>query len=477
MSKTAGILLPIFSLPSDYSIGTLGREARNFVDFLVASGQSVWQILPIGPTLYEEYNSPYKTVSPFAGNPLLISLVDLTEKGLLKKSEIEILKRENSRKIDYKFLIENKNLLLHRAAKRGLSEKPKDYFSFLEENKDWIFEYSKYICIRMLNTKTQLGEIKISEKLQEEIMYIQYIFFMQFLKLKEYANSKNISLFGDIPFFEALDSHRVYFHREKFKLNADGIPNKVAGVPPDQFSDKGQIWGNPVYNFQNLEKDNFKFIYDKFAFALKCYDIIRLDHFRGFESYYEIDYSSQDATNGNWVKAPGRQLIDILNKSFDSDSIVAENLGYITHEVSELMKYSRFYSMSVLQFAFEEQSEENIYLPENQEEKNCFYTGTHDNQTTKSFIETNRENELLKKKLNDFFEKNEVYSFISYALSAKSKMFIAPMSDYLSLGDEGRINTPGTVEKNWKIMYKKDDFNDKLTENIFDLCKKHKRLL
>lgn len=477
MSKTSGILLPIFSLPSEYSIGTLGIEARDFVDFLVASGQSVWQILPVGPTLYEEYNSPYKTMSPFAGNPLLISLVDLTEKGLLKESEIEILKRENSRKIDYKFLTENKNLLLHRAAKRGLSEKSKDYLSFLEENKEWIFEYSKYICVRMMNAKNQVFESKTFESFQEEVMFIQYLFFIQFSKIKSYANSKNISLFGDIPFFEAFDSHRVYFHRENFKLNEDGSPYKVAGVPPDQFSDKGQIWGNPVYDFQNSEKDNFKFIYDKFAFALQCYDIIRLDHFRGFESYYEIDHSSQDAINGTWVKAPGRQLVDLLNKSFDRERIVAENLGYITNEVSELMNYSGFYSMSVLQFAFEDQSEENLYLPENQEEKNCFYTGTHDNQTAKSFIESNRENELLNKKLNDFSGKNEVYSFISYAMSAKSNRFIAPMSDYLYLGEEGRINTPGTVEKNWKIMYKKDDFNDKLAENIFDLCKKHKRLL
>ncbi|MDO5014424.1 MAG: 4-alpha-glucanotransferase [Clostridia bacterium] len=468
--KRSGILMPVFSLPSDYSIGSLGKEAIDFIDFLSESGQTVWQILPIGPTLYKEANSPYKTMSPFAGNPLLISLEDLVERELLKETEIETLKREDIQKIDYKNLINEKNNLLYLAAKRGLKKKTKEYFDFIEENQNWIFEYSKYLSLIAENKRY------FSETLQKEIIFIEYLFFSQFSKIKKYANEKNILLYGDIPFFEAYDSHRVYFHSDKFKLNENGSLYKVAGVPPDAFSDKGQLWGNPVYDFEKIEKGNFKFIYDKFEFAFKCYDIVRLDHFRGFESYYEIDYDSNDASFGMWRKGPGRKFIDLIKSSFGTERIIAENLGYITDEVRDLMNYSEFYSMSVLQFAFGDNIDESS-LPENQNVKNCYYTGTHDNPTAKSFLESKKEHWFLQEKLREFFYENDVYSFISYAMSAKSKLFIAPMSDYLLLGEEGRINVPGTTANNWETKYKKSAFNDNLSNKIFNLCKEHKRLI
>ena len=462
--RRAGILLHITSLPSGLGNGDLGREARNFVDFLVSIGISVWQTLPINPTHPD--GSPYQCLSAHAGNPLLIDLNGLVDGGWLAGVDIhdggENPQAHRRRCLSQAF-----------ASFRAQSdhELVKAQEQFVAENARWLDDYTLFMALReKFNGQTwqdwpeplrnrqsdALNQVRI--QLAETIARInfeQFVFFRQWRQLREYANSRGVILFGDIPIFVAGDSADVWSRQEEFDLDERGQPRVVAGVPPDYFSATGQRWGNPHYRWDRMEKDGFKWWLERFQGQLKLYDWVRIDHFRGFEAYWEIPADSETAIEGHWVKAPGAQLLSALFNSVNGASLplVAEDLGIITPEVDALRHSFNIPGMLILQFAFDGNAG-NPYAPHNHELNSVVYTGTHDNDTTLSWFES----------LSDD-EKAQVYRYlgnpalpmpealIQCALASVSRLAILPMQDVLALGVGNRMNTPGTTVGNWNWRF------------------------
>lgn len=490
-NRSSGILMHITSLPSPYGIGTFGKEAYEFVDFLVKAGQKYWQLLPIGTTSFGD--SPYQSFSAFAGNPYFIDFEILTTEGLLTKNDYENMNfGDDLEKVDYEKIFLNKFSVLKRAFEGAKGKYKEEIGYFRSENEAWIEDYALYMAIKtkfdlvswqMWDEDIKLRKENTLEKyrleLKEEIDYwvfLQFLFFKQYFKLKKYANDNGIKIIGDIPIYVAEDSADTWANSEIFLLDEEKRPTVVSGCPPDAFSATGQLWGNPIYNWELLDKQGYKWWIERIKASNKLYDVTRIDHFRGFESYWEIPYGDENAINGRWVKGPGIKLFNAVKSSLGDINIIAEDLGFLTQEVIDFRIATGYPGMKVLQFAFDTR-EESDYLPHNYD-KNCVvYTGTHDNETVDGWLKNTKKSDvdfaIRYLKLNH--EEGYNWGFIRAALSSVGNLAIAQMQDYLGLGDEGRMNIPSTLGGNWQWRIKKEALTVKLAEKICEVTKLYGR--
>ena len=480
--RTAGILLHISSLPSPYGIGTLGKEARDFVDFLKRAGQKWWQVLPVGTTSYGD--SPYQSFSAFAGNPYFIDPLILAEEGLLKREEIESFSwGEDPQRVDYGLLYRNRYALLRKAHERFREKAPKEYGAFVEKNKDWLPDYALFMALKdagggmewrrfpqALKFRKPEALKAAEESYADGIAFhemLQFLFFSQWRELKKYANENGIGLIGDIPIYVASDSADVWTDPEEFLLDRNLDMIEVAGCPPDAFSEDGQLWGNPLYRWDVMKENGYRWWVRRLQAVVELFDLIRIDHFRGFESYYAIPAKDETAQNGVWRRGPGAALFSFLKEALGELPIIAENLGFLTEEVQEMLKETGFPGMKVLQFAFDG-SGTNWYLPHHYEKNTVCYTGTHDNETTEGWFTKASEKELETARIYGGLNKEEGYSWgmMRLAWTSVSDLAVVPMQDVLSLGSEARMNTPSTRENNWQWRMKAGSLATKETEAL-----------
>ncbi|WP_252234046.1 4-alpha-glucanotransferase [Clostridium sp. ZS1] len=492
MRRSSGIIMHIASLPGEFGIGTFGKEAYEFADFLKESHQKYWQILPIGPTSYGD--SPYQSFSAFAGNPYFIDFNLLKKDGLLKSKDYSNLNfGKDKEDIDYGLIFVEKMKVLRKAYERFKLNLPTDLKEFEEENQ-WLDDYSLYMALKSkfelkswqkwdIDIKLRKKEVlnKYREELKDEInlwKFIQYKFFEQWTNLKKYVNDLDIEIIGDIPIYVAEDSADIWANPKAFLLDEETlVPLKVSGCPPDNFAVTGQLWGNPIYNWDYIDKTNYKWWIDRMKQSSKLYDVIRIDHFRGFESYWSIPYGDPTAENGEWVKGPGMKLFNAIKKELGDIKIIAEDLGFLTDEVIKFREESGFPGMRVLQFAFVGDAA-NRDLPHNYEENCIAYTGTHDNNTFRGWLEktgTEEEIEASIKYLGLNKEEGYNWGFIRGVWSSKAYLSIALIQDFLNLGNESRINVPSTLGQNWRWRAKKDVFTDELAEKIYEITKMYGR--
>lgn len=481
--RTSGVLMPISSLPSPYGIGTMGKAARKFIDFLDKSGQTYWQILPICPTSYGD--SPYQSFSSFAGNPYFIDLEYLCKDGLLKKSECESFDWGGSEKyVDYGTMYESRYALLKKAYARFEKKLPEDYKEFCKNEAEWLEEYALFMALKDANNgvawlewekdlkfrKPEAIETAKKKYAQDIEFYcmLQYLFFKQWKELKAYANSKGIEIIGDVPIYVALDSADVWANPTQFYLDKDLDPIEVAGCPPDAFSEDGQLWGNPLFRWDVMKKDDYAWWTKRISAMADLYDIVRIDHFRGFDSYYAIPAKDDTAKNGKWKEGPGMDLFRTLEKKLGKLPIIVEDLGFLTPSVHKLLKDSGFPGMKVIQFAFDSR-EDSDYLPHNYPEHCVVYTGTHDNDTCMGWMKTAPKPAVkyAKEYLNLTKEEGYNWGLMRGAWSSVAEMAIVPMQDLIGLGSEARINTPSTIGNNWKWRATEDQINTKLAKRLY----------
>lgn len=471
--RRAGILLHITSLPGRAANGDLGVEARNFVNFLAAAGITVWQTLPLGPTKQE--GSPYQTRSVHAGDPRMISLESLVQRGWLESS---VLRQEC-----VSFECKREALLAAWEGFKKLADKGEReaLIRFLGEQRFWLDDYGLFQALRSeqklpwwewaegIRDREPQALAQARSRLAEEIEYVcfeQYLFFCQWQELKHYAGERGVLLFGDMPIFVALDSAEVWAHREIFQLDEDGRPTVVAGVPPDYFSDTGQRWGNPLYRWDAMARDGFSFWVQRLKTQLKLFDLIRIDHFRGFAAYWEIPAADGSAINGHWRPAAGQAVFELLHKQYDPLPIVAEDLGIITPEVEQLRDRFGMPGMNVLQFAFNGDTD-NPYLPFQHKTNSVVYTGTHDNDTTLGWYRTlgDSERRLVNEYLG-FPGEPMPWPIIRTALASRARLAMIPMQDVLALDGEHRMNLPGTIEGNWRWRFRWDQVEHDLATRL-----------
>lgn len=489
--RASGILLPISSIPSRYGIGTFSKEAYEFVDFLAKAGQTYWQILPLGPTGYGD--SPYQSFSTFAGNPYYIDLEQLIQEGLLTKKECEDCDfGENEAYVDYEKIYKSRFSLLRKAFEGSSLEQDSEFTAFMRENEAWLPDYALYMAIKDslsgrsfsqweedIRTRRKEALASYREKLKEEILFYefqQYLFKKQWMKLKKYANDKGILIIGDIPIYVAFDSADTWANPELFQLDEKGFPTAVAGCPPDAFSATGQLWGNPLYRWEYHKETGYDWWMKRIAYCYELYDVVRIDHFRGFDEYYAIPYGNPTAEFGKWEKGPGYELFQVMKEKLGNKAVIAEDLGFLTPSVLKLVKKTGYPGMKILQFAFDSR-EESDYLPHNYTANSVVYTGTHDNDTTLGWLSVlNRQDKSFARKyLNIKTRKGIQWEFIRAALASVSNTAIIPMQDYLGLGSEARMNTPSTLGENWKWRMEKGQLTDALAEKIEHLCKLYGR--
>ena len=492
--RECGILLPVASLPSEYGIGSFSKEAYQFVDDLRAAGQNYWQILPLGPTGYGD--SPYQAFSAFAGNPYFIDLEQLTADGLLLKQECdEAFFGDDERYINYEAIYNNRFKVLRKAYERWKARilaDGKDLERELTENlREETLDYCFYAAV-----KRSFGEKSWSEwdediklrrpeavayyrrELEDDIRFYEFqqmMFLKQWHNLKKYANDRGIRIIGDIPIYVAFDSADSWSHPELFQFDERCRPEAVAGVPPDAFSATGQLWGNPLYRWSYHKKTGYAWWLRRMRYSFDLYDVVRVDHFRGFEKYYAIPAGDATAENGRWEKGPGYALFKKMKDDLGELNIIAEDLGFLTPEVLEMVEKTGFPGMKVLQFAFDS-GEKNNYLPDFYSPNSVVYTGTHDNDTVRSWYETisQRDRDFAARYMGvtDPDWDDIHWMFIRAALSSVSKLAVIPLQDYLGLGWEARINTPSTLGGNWEWRMKKGEF----TRPIIDRCREMNRL-
>lgn len=476
MDRGAGILLAVTSLPSPYGIGTMGREAFRFVDMLADLRQKYWQVLPIGPTSFGD--SPYQSFSAFAGNPYLIDLDILIEEGLLKQEEVDGYnwgRRKDD--VDYALIYANRFKVLRSAFSR-FDIKKEGFKKFCKDNKDWLDDYSLYMAVKndmggseWLSWEEGLRNRKAEtlaayrEKLKEQIlfwMFLQYKFFEQWKALKTYANDHGIKIIGDIPLYVALDSADVWAERDQFKLDEEGKPSEVAGCPPDDFSDDGQKWGNPLYDWEKMEDDGFKWWEKRIAANGRLFDIIRMDHFIGVAKYYSIPAKDETARNGRWNKGPGKKLTDLIEKTLGKNRVIAEDLGVSVPAVKKLLAKTGWPGMKILLFAFDGNTA-NEHLPHNYENSNLVvYAGTHDNETVAGYFRDKTEYELayLYEYLNIKKKEDIPDAIIRAGYASVADVVIMQMQDLLKLGNETRMNFPSTVGCNWRWRTQRESLNE-----------------
>ena len=485
--------MPVFSLPSPYGIGTLGREAYRFADFLKAAGRRAWQMLPLGPTSYGD--SPYQSFSSAAGNPYFIDLDMLVEDGLLERSEIESVNwGDDAGCVDYEKIYLNRFRVLEAAKRRGFERDRAAVNAFVKEHESWIHEYALFMALkRHFGMKSwtewpdegaRLHRADALECYRAELRgdvelftYIQFLFFRQWSALKSYINGLGIRIIGDIPIYVAMDSSDVWSEPEKFQLDERNVPVEVSGVPPDYFSADGQLWGNPLYDYEAMQKDGFEWWIRRIGGAAKLYDVIRIDHFRGFESYWAVPYGETTAKNGRWVKGPGMALVGVLTGWFRDLDFIAEDLGYPSPEVVQLLSDSGLPGMKVLEFAFDSRDPSD-YLPHSCNFNSICYTGTHDNAPLTLWrTETDKADIAFAKKylgLND--EEGFNAGIIRGGMSCQSRLFVAQMQDYLGLGKGCRMNTPGTSSGNWQWRMLSGEASKKLAKSIHETTRIYGRL-
>ncbi|MBQ9065794.1 MAG: 4-alpha-glucanotransferase [Blautia sp.] len=499
--RESGILFPVFSLPSRFGIGCVSKEAYDFVDFLEKSGQGFWQVLPVGPTGFGD--SPYQPFSAFAGNPYFIGLEKLIEEGLLTWDECNSTDfGNNEEKVDYGALYQGRFTLLRKAYERftekGL-DKEKDYLEFVKEEKDWLQDYALIMAIKTeeqgknwqdwdlpYRTRKPAAIKKALTELADEIgffMFQQYEFDRQWKKLHEYAASKNVKIIGDIPFYVAMDSADVWAHPEVFRMNDDLTPELVAGCPPDAFSATGQLWGNPVYDWDSMKKAGYPWWVLRMKRSYELYDVVRIDHFHGFCDYYAVPAEDETAENGELLKGPGMDLFTVLKKKVpemkgDGLCVIAEDLGNVTKENKKLLDDSGFPGMKVLQFAFT--SWDSVYMTHRHEKNSVVYTGTHDNPPTRAWLDmiNDGERDYLRRYLNSMNTDYGalVWDFIREAYRSVSDLCIIPLQDYLVKGNESRINTPGTAGENWQWRLRPNFLSDDLAYSIRQLAETYSRI-
>ncbi len=489
--RASGILMHITSLPSPYGVGTLGKAAYAFVDFLQQAGQYYWQILPIGPTGYG--NSPYQSSSTFAGNPYLIDLEALVEQGWLSHEACQAVNWGGDPScVNYDTLEQHRLPLLRQAFARFPRED--NNFTQFCRNNPWLEDYALFMAIKTAHNMASWQEWPEELRLRhpkplalfaqqhaEEVafwQFVQYIFYRQWRELKSYANQKGVHIIGDIPIYVSADSADVWGEPHLFQLDENKRPTLVAGCPPDAFTAEGQLWGNPLYNWDYHRKNDFRWWVERLHFARQVYDVVRIDHFRGFEGYYAIPAGETTAKNGSWHKGPGLALIETIKSELEGISIIAEDLGFLTSGVRELLEQSGFPGMKVLQFAFDSR-EESDYLPHNYPHNCVVYTGTHDNDTTLGWFEkaAPEDVDFCKRYLSLTSQEQHAWCLIRAAWASVGNTAIAPMQDFLCLGGEARMNEPSTVGQNWLWRAQPDVFTPALAGQIAELTKLYARFV
>lgn len=490
--RKSGILMHISSLPSDYGIGKMGKSAYDFIDFLSDAGIKCWQILPLSPTSFGD--SPYQSFSVYAGNPYFIDFDTLRQDNLMKKSDYENIKWQDSKsRVNYSLIYQNCFKVLKQAYKTYKRDISKRYKNFVNDNEEWLEDYALFMALKFKNDgkpwykwdeKLAKRDEKALEKAREELKneteyfkFLQYIFYKQWGNLKKYANDKGIEIIGDMPIYVSYDSVEAWASPELFLFDKNKKPIDVAGCPPDDFSATGQLWGNPLYDWEYHKKTNYKWWIQRLRFSSKIYDIVRIDHFRGFESFYAIPYGSETAENGEWRKGPGAKLFKAAEKEIGKLNIIAEDLGFITEDVHEMLAETGYPGMKVLQFAFGGNSD-NEYLPHNFTTSNCVaYTGTHDNETLKGWVasQSSKSLKFCMAYLNVKKKKDIPKFLLRLTWSSVAEIAVAQIQDFLGSDSSARMNTPSTSDSNWQFRTQTDDFNDKLAKKILKLNKLYNR--
>jgi 4-alpha-glucanotransferase len=489
--RSSGILMHISSLPSEYGIGDFGKEAYRFVDFLVKAKQRNWQILPLGITGYGD--SPYQSFSAFAGNPYFIDLNEFLDRGFLDRQDLQdAYFGSDHHKVDYATLYINKMSILKKAFINSYDYLREELQTFYREQEDWLREFALFMSIKAYYKNQSWSNWNEEHKQfdSEEVrrfeadyerdiffwVFTQYYFLNQWKRLKQYANDKGIDIIGDLPIYVAEDSADVWANSELFNLDETKTPVTVAGCPPDAFSATGQLWGNPIYDWESMENNQYNWWIKRIKFSFKLYDSMRIDHFRGFESYWEIKNGAENAINGQWIKGPGMKLFNRIKEVLGDLDIIAEDLGFLTEEVYQLIKDSGFPGMKVLQFAFDPR-EVSDYLPHNYSQNSVVYTGTHDNETSVGWFDSIPKEDFLYTvrymKLN--YDEGLHWGFIRGAWSAVSNLAVAPMQDFLGLDNSARMNKPSTIGDNWTWRMDKNALTDELAQRISDLTELYKR--
>lgn len=488
--RESGVLMHITSLPGPYGIGTMGAQAFAFVDFLKQAGQSCWQILPLTPTSYG--NSPYQSCSTFAGNHYLIDLDMLIDDGLLERSEVESVCWGTGDRVDFGAQYQNKLKVLRLACGRFAFNE--DFDHFCQENSSWLPDFALFMALKskfdgkpwyewedglkfrdpdaMWNARRALGEdIRFYS-------FVQYIFAKQWRALHAYARENHVSIIGDVPIYVPLDSADVWANPELFQLDEKLEPVVVAGCPPDYFSEDGQLWGNPIYRWDEMGRDGYNWWIRRLAAAAELYDVIRLDHFRGFEAYWAIPYGDTTARGGQWVKGPAMDFINAVKRVLPELKLIAEDLGFLTQEVLDMRDASGFPGMKVLGFAFDAQDPSD-YLPYRYSPNTVCYTGTHDNMTTRQWFDNASADAIAY--AGEYMTLSEqeglVWGVIRTAMSSVSELCVIQMADFLNIGEEGRMNFPGTLsDSNWTWRGNNDIMSKKLAKRIRRLTELYGRL-
>lgn len=492
--RRSGILMHLSSLPSPRGIGSMGQPARDFVDFLEAAGQSIWQLLPICPTSYGD--SPYQSFTTFAGNPYFIDLDELAAEGLLERSEYEKIDWESAPDdINYGVLYRKRYPILRLAADRFLMQPPEDFEDFCRENAAWLEDYALFMALKNghggspwwqweedVRQRQPEAMAHTAKERAAEIRFwkvIQYLFFRQWDALKAYANERGISIIGDLPIYVSQDSVDVWAHPELFQLDENRMPKEVAGCPPDGFSAEGQLWGNPLFDWDYMRQDGYSWWVRRIGYLCRVYDILRIDHFRGFDSYYAIPYGAGSAKEGRWRKGPGMELFYAVEQAIGRQPIIAEDLGFLTDSVRELLEKSGFPGMRVLELAFDSRDKNGTgYLPHNFIRDCVAYTGTHDNGTVRGWLEEADPADAAwaKEYLHLTEEEGYHWGMLRALWESVADLTVVQAQDLLGLGNEARMNAPSTVGKNWRWRALPGSFTPALAARVRHMMELYERL-
>ena len=492
MTRSSGILMPMSSLPSPYGIGTMGKSAYQFVDFLKASGQSYWQLLPLGPTSFGD--SPYSSFSTFAGSPYYIDLDLLCKDKLLKKSEITGRDwGSDPAHADYAKVFAGRFPVLRLAFARGRERYAEEVAAFRRDNASWIENYALFMAVKShfgmgswidwpdedIRLHRSAAVAAYGEKLKEDVdfyVFLQFLFFRQWEALRDYAHGKGVSFIGDVPIYVALDSADVWSEPKFFQLGAENVPTEVAGVPPDASTEDGPLWGNPLYDWDAMKADGYGWWIRRVDGARKLYDIIRIDHFRGFESYWAVPYGDSTAKRGRWKPGPGMDLIGVLKNWFSGLRFIAEDLGYTTPEVEKLLSDSGFPGMKILEFAFDAEGELR-YLPHKCVPNSVCYIGTHDNDTVLGWIKSIPKKDLrfAERYMRITPEEGWCWGMIRAGMGSASDLFVVQMQDVLELPGSARMNSPGTLGTNWQWRMLPDVLDKELAKKLREYTRTYRR--
>ena len=482
-ARASGILLPVFSLPGPYGIGTLGAPARSFIDFLAQAGQKFWQILPLVPP--GGGDSPYMSPSSFAGNPFFLDLEELNREGLLTQEELDAARRADPDRVDYAWLHQTRIPLLRRAWERGRVCYAQPLAEFMVEEADWLPDYALFLALRERFGGKELKDwpdgirlrhpsalARYRAELADECAFhafLQLLFFRQWTAVKAYANGKGISIIGDLPIYVSGDSADVWSHPEQFQLDGEGRPTEVAGCPPDGFSADGQLWGNPLFDWERMEADGYRWWIRRIAFQFRIYDTLRIDHFRGFDAYYAVPFGETSARNGRWRPGPGIRFFEAVERALGPRDIIAEDLGFLTDSVRRLLAETGYPGMKVLEFAFDSRDTGGGYLPHCYTPHCVAYTGTHDNDTIRGWMSSApAEDAALARaylRLNE--EEGFHWGMMRSAWASVAELAVMQFQDLLGLGSEARMNIPSTLGgNNWRWRTAPGTYGEELARRL-----------